>query len=162
MNFGKPRFNKKYDWELLRYCTKKYTTVVGGASRLFDFFKRNYAGSIISYCDLRYSTGQLYQLLKMKLLHQSAPNYFYTKDCIVLESRNKYQKHKLVKLLSNFDPNLTEAQNMFNNGYRRIWDCGNLVYVFDNTTQPTSEVGPVDRDCDQNMHKPDLKTLPTS
>ena len=40
----------------------------------------------------------------------------------------KYQKHKLPKLLEAFDANLTEWQNMQNNGYDRIWDCGNDVW----------------------------------
>jgi hypothetical protein len=40
----------------------------------------------------------------------------------------KYQKHKLEKLLPIFDPLLTEWQNMQNNGYDRIWDCGNDVW----------------------------------
>jgi hypothetical protein len=27
-----------------------------------------------------------------------------------------------------FNPNLTEWENMKNNGYDRIWDCGNFKY----------------------------------
>lgn len=29
-----------------------------------------------------------------------------------------------------FDENLTEYQNMLNNGYDRIWDCGNYKYKY--------------------------------
>ena len=47
-----------------------------------------------------------------------------------LHSRHKFQKHKLESILNIYDHNLTEAQNMFDNGYRRIWDCGNLVYIW--------------------------------
>ena len=36
--------------------------------------------------------------------------------------------NKLKNKLSSFDNNKTESENMFNNGYRRIWDCGNLVF----------------------------------
>jgi hypothetical protein len=58
------------------------------------------------------------------------PNYFYiAKNQVRLESRNKYQKHKLVALLEDYDANLTESQNMFNNSYRRLWDCGNVVFT---------------------------------
>jgi hypothetical protein len=39
-----------------------------------------------------------------------------------------YQKHKLDKILSNFDPKLTEWENMQNAGYDRVWDCGNYVF----------------------------------
>jgi len=27
-----------------------------------------------------------------------------------------------------FDPNKTEAENMSDNGYARIWDCGTTVW----------------------------------
>lgn len=34
----------------------------------------------------------------------------------------------LAKLLSHFDADKTEVQNMHDNGYHRIFDCGNLVF----------------------------------
>jgi len=46
-----------------------------------------------------------------------------------LYHRSKFQKHKLSKLLDNFDSNLSEVSNMYANGYRRIWDSGNIVYT---------------------------------
>lgn len=49
---------------------------------------------------------------------------------VQLESRQKYQKHKLKNKLEKFDPNLTEWENMQMNGYDRIWDCGNLVFGY--------------------------------
>ena len=40
-----------------------------------------------------------------------------------------FQKHKLKNLLNeNFDENLSERDNMINNGYRIYYDTGNLVY----------------------------------
>ena len=32
-------------------------------------------------------------------------------------------------MLEKFDSSLSERDNMFNNGYFRIFDCGNLVYT---------------------------------
>ena len=44
-------------------------------------------------------------------------------------SRIQAQKHKLKKLLGdNFNPDLTEAKNMRDAGYERVWNCGNLVF----------------------------------
>ena len=40
-------------------------------------------------------------------------------------------KHKLTKLFDNFDNLKTEVENCYNNGLRRIWDCGNLIFVKD-------------------------------
>jgi hypothetical protein len=128
MNFCKSRFNRA-DYELLRFCTSPGYRVVGGASKLLAYFRLSNTGSIVSYANLRWSNGKLYEALGFKLLHRSTPNYFYTKDCYTLYSRNRFQKHMLKDKLESFDPDLTEYENMLNNGYDRIWDCGNLVYL---------------------------------
>ena len=132
MSFSKPRFNKKYDYELIRFCNKLNTSVIGSASKLFNYFIKNYnPKSIISYANRRFSNGSIYEKLGFKFLRKTEPNYFYFK---VSESktysRNQFQKHKLVNLLDKFDENVSESENMFNNGYRRIYDCGNLVYEY--------------------------------
>lgn len=119
---------KNYDWELDRFCNSLHTLVVGGASKLLKYFRRNYQGSILTYCDLRYSDGSFYEKLGFKLARTSKPNYWYTRDYITLESRQKYQKHKLKKILESYSPSITEWQNMQANGYDRIWDCGNFVF----------------------------------
>lgn len=131
MTFSKSRFNKNYEYELLRFANKRYTNVIGGASKLYKHFKRNHNGSVISYCDLRWGQGGVYEKLGFSLSHISQPNYFYFKKDI-LESRHKYQKHKLKDLLENFNEDLSEIENMQNNGYKRIFDCGNKVFVDEN------------------------------
>lgn len=128
MTFGKPRFNRKYDYELLRLCTKGGLTVVGGASKLLKYFEKKYKGSIVSYCDLRYSSGEIYNTLGFSNVGQSEPNYFYCKDGEIL-TRYQCQKHKLKDILENFDPDLTEKENMDKHGYYCVYDCGNLIFA---------------------------------
>ena len=132
MTFGKSRFNKKYNWELIRFCNIKNTSVIGGFSKLLKFFIKNNEGSIISYADRRFSNGNIYLKNNFKLLQKSSPNYFYLKlkGYRTLLSRQNFQKHKLRNVLDNFDENVSEWQNMKNNDYDRIWDCGNLVFVY--------------------------------
>ena len=48
---------------------------------------------------------------------------------MILESRMKYQKHKLFRLLDKYDSDKSEYENMCDNGYLRIWDCGNLKFM---------------------------------
>jgi hypothetical protein len=131
MTFCKSRYSKKFQWEISRFVTKKYHTVVGGASRLLSFFEKEYSPkSIITYADRRFSQGNVYKQLGFEFSHNSSPNYFYFKlNENVLYSRLKFQKHKLEKELESFNPLLTESENMYNNGYRRIWDSGNLVFI---------------------------------
>lgn len=127
LTFGKPRFNKKYQFELLRLCSKKYINVVGGASKLYMYFVRNYDPiNVISYANLRFSNGLIYEKLGFKMIQFSEPNYFYYKNNR-LESRIKYQKHKL-KNFESYSDELTESQIMEKEGYLKIYDCGNLVY----------------------------------
>ena len=129
MTFSKTRFSKKYEWELLRFCNKLGYHVPGAASKLLKQFEDNYhPKSLISYADRRWSQGKLYKALGFQLDHISKPDYWYFKNGI-LESRIKYQKHKLKNLLEKFDENKTEVENMLDNGYYRIFDCGNLVFV---------------------------------
>ena len=132
MTFGKSRFNKDFDWELLRNCSSLNTIVRGGFSKLLNYFKKNYKGSIVSYGNRRW-TNKLKNVYGNKLINISEPNYFYfLKGDFELMSRLQFQKHKLKDKLKVFDENLTETENMYNNGYRKIYDCGNLVYKLNN------------------------------
>ena len=42
------------------------------------------------------------------------------------DSRNKFQKHKII----NVDVSKSEYENMLDQMYDRIWDCGNVVYYY--------------------------------
>jgi hypothetical protein len=126
MSFCKPRFNKKYEWELSRYATSKH--VIGGAGKLLKYFECKYLPkSIITYADRSYSQGNLYNQLGFKFLYLSEPNYCWSNGN-KLFSRYQCQKSKLKKLLKNFDEHKSETENMVINGYFKIFDCGNLVY----------------------------------
>lgn len=130
----KPRFiRKKYDWEVIRVCTKKYTTVVGGLSKLTNHIRKLHPGVIISYVDRRWFDGRGYEKCGWRLVGTTTPNYFYIRETsLERESRHKYQKHKLKQLFpSSYNPTKTEVEIMREVGYYRIFDCGNLVYVLD-------------------------------
>ena len=134
MTFGRSRYSSKYEWELLRYCTYKSWHILGGAGKLFSHFIKDYKpNSVVSYCDLRWSQGGLYEKLGFVLDHQSKPNYWYFKNSkkdYYRIHRSMLMKHKLKNLLENFDSKLSESENLFNNNYCKIYDCGNLVFGF--------------------------------
>ena len=130
MTFSKPRFNKNYEWEMVRFCGLKDHTIVGGASRLFKYFVKKYnPKNVLSYADLRYSSGDVYRQLGFDFVHNTPPSYFYVKREKKV-SRFTAQKHKQHKLLENYDPNKTEVENMMDNDYRRVWDCGTMLFVY--------------------------------
>lgn len=131
MTFSKPRFNKNYEYQLVRFASKLGYQVVGGASKLLKYFQRNYnPKNIISYADRRYSNGKLYYALGFQFLQNSEPNYWWYKNHVKY-TRYQCQKHKLKQLLgqNNFDQNLSENQNMYINGAGKIYDCGNMVFI---------------------------------
>lgn len=126
---NKPRFNKKYQYELLRYANKLNTQVIGGFTKLLTAFERECnPKSIITYSDIRLFQNNTYEKAGFTFLTLTKPNYFYIKNGLFVGTRYKFQKHKLLKLLPVFDPTLTEWENMQNNGYDRVWDCGNRVF----------------------------------
>ncbi len=58
MDQGKPKFiggNQISDYEVVRFCNKKYTSVVGSYSKLLKYFTKNFNNNIYMYIDLRYS-----------------------------------------------------------------------------------------------------------
>lgn len=118
MTFGKPRFNKNYKWELLRFCSKADTTVVGGASKLFKYFLNNHDGSIISYSDNAKTRGNLYKVLGFSFLRYSDPNYVWCNSSNDIKTRYQCQMKDEVKKMRGL-------------GYWRIYDCGNKVWVLD-------------------------------
>lgn len=118
--------DKKDCYELIRFCNKLDTNVIGGASKLLKYFTRNYGPKeIISYADRRWSTGKLYNVLGFNFKHNSSPNYFYVVNN-KREHRFKYRKDILVK--QGYDEKLTEKQIMKNRNIYRIYDCGTITY----------------------------------
>lgn len=140
MTFGKLRKSlgqKSRDdvWELIRYSTDLNVNVVGGMSKLLSHFIKNYNPiSIITYADRRYTFkhNNIYKQLDFKFVKETMPSYWYIKyGYIDRYHRYKFAKHNLHKLLNNFDPDLSEWENMQLNGYDRIWDCGHLKYTIE-------------------------------
>jgi len=134
MVFGRPRVNlgrKTYDdgeYELLRFCNKTRHSIVGGASRMFKRFIEDFnPNRIISYCDRRYGTGRIYEILGFGMTHISKPNYYYVFGNN-RKNRFTFRKDELVK--EGFPKEKTEHEIMLERGIYRIYDCGNYVYVW--------------------------------
>lgn len=119
---SKSRYNKTCDQELIRLCSKLNTVVVGGASKLLK------GEEYVTYANRRWSNGGVYTAIGLTLSHITAPCYWYIEKGNVYH-RSSFMKHKLQARLKVFDPNLSESQNCYANKIRRIWDCGNYVYI---------------------------------
>ena len=134
MSFGKPRYNKSFEYELLRLCTKTEYKVIGGAEKLFSYFIKNYhPSSIISYCDNSKFKGEVYSRLNMILIDYGKPSkHWYnikTHRHItdnLLKQRGYSQLHN-DKIHKKGESN---QQLMLEAGYLEIYDCGQSTYVW--------------------------------
>lgn len=133
MIFRKPKFNNNFEYELSRSCSKINVSVSDGYSLLFNNFIEKYKPkSIISYCDRRFFEGNTYREIGMVSDGFTKPDYkYFHKNKGKLLDRYSSKKDKLYKTIDNFDPNLTEWENMKNNGYDRVWDCGCVRMVWE-------------------------------
>lgn len=129
--FGKSRFSTKFEYECVRSCSDGDYTIVGGVSKIFEAFRRDVKpSSCVSYADLRFGRGSSYRHCQFDNIGITQPNYWYFNRSSPnkLYSRIQFQKHKQSAVLDQFDRTLSEYQNMLNNGWDRIWDCGNNVW----------------------------------
>lgn len=136
MTFGKPRFNKNYEWELIRLCTKTGYCVVGGAERLFKAFIRDHnPNSIISYCDNAKFTGNVYTRLGFE--HKSAgavSRHWYNPETGVHITDNGLRFKGFDKLLGStygtFGKGTSNDDLMREHGFYEVYDAGQSVYVW--------------------------------
>ena len=140
MVFGKPRYNKNHDWELLRLCTKSDYIVVGGSTKLFkQFLVDENPKLVISYCDRSKFSGRVYTQLgfssqseKLKpLLHWYHPKLklHYTAAYI-----NKLGFDKVLGSIFNvqYGKGSSNKELMLKHGFVEIYDCGQQVYTYVN------------------------------
>jgi len=117
---------KKYknNYTLNRFSNKKNTNVIGGASKLLNFFIKKYKPlKIITFADRRYSNGNLYQKIGFEFKGDIKPSYWYC------DYRNitKYHKFNFRKNKLGIT-NKTEHKEMLDNNLPRIYDCGLKKY----------------------------------
>ncbi len=110
------------DGEMVRFVVKCGYSVLGAFSKLLK-----HSGVTYSFVDRRIFTGAGYLKNGFSLQKTTQPNYFYENNGQYAGSRQMYQKHKLQNILQEYNPNLTEMQNMANNDYYPVYDCGNWL-----------------------------------
>lgn len=121
-------------WELVRFCNKMNTTVVGGASKLFKYFiKQHRPARIRSFSDRSHTKGTLYSTLGFAEINRSSENYVW----VNLEDNKAYnrvnaQKHNLKRFFHDdtIDLTKTERQIMEEHGYVRVYDSGTITWEY--------------------------------
>lgn len=108
--------------ELARMCFLKGTTVVGGASKLMkrveeDSFVRGFEG-VLSYAELRYGDGGVYEKCGFTCVGEALNNYWFT------DGNNRFDRFKF-----RAQPGKSEKVVYEEAGVRPVFGCGNRIYV---------------------------------
>ena len=139
MSFGPLRknlgsSNQEGHYELYRFVTAKNFSVLGGASRLFKhFIKRFNPKQVISFADRRWSIKSdknLYTTLGFKFDSYTEPGYFYVQGNKRI-NRFTLRKDVLIKEYG-CSPEQSEHEFCQQQGWYRIYDCGQLKYFWNN------------------------------
>ena len=135
MTFGKPRYNKKYEYELLRLCSHKEYKITGGSEKLFKYFINNYKPkSIISYCDKSKFSGDIYSKLGFILKGISKPSrHWYNIKTKQHITDNLLRQRGFDQLFeTNYGKGTSNEELMIMHGFIEVYDCGQLTYVWNN------------------------------
>ena len=131
MTFGKPRYDKHFDVELMRLCTKSNTRIIGGASKLFSYATSEYGlSNIISYCDRSKFSGGVYEKLGMKLIRTTPPQEIWSKGTEYITANLLGLRGYDQLFKTNYGKGVSNEELMLKAGWLPVYDCGQRVYAF--------------------------------
>ena len=133
MTFGKPRYNKHYEYELLRLCSHSDYIVVGGAERLFKHFVDAYKpNGIVSYCDASKFDGKVYERLGFGLKTVSSPTkHWYNIKSGQHITDNLLRQRGFDQLFNaSYGKGTSNDVLMLEHGFLPICDCGQYSYEY--------------------------------
>lgn len=132
MTFGVPRYNKNYDFELLRLCTNSDYKVYGAASKLFNrFLEISGAKSIISYCDNSKFSGKVYETLGFDHVKTGISKHWIRINPFTHYTDNFIRQHGADALLgTNFGKGTSNEAILSSLGFLPVYDVGQSTYVY--------------------------------
>lgn len=134
MTFSKSRFDKDYDYEIVRLCYDTDYSIVGGAEKMFKEFIRQYdPKSVVSYCDISKFVGEVYSHMGFEFVEITEPSYVWCNNHNKIITRYQAQKQRLLSsgVITQYEcNNCTESDIMNKRGYYKIYNSGNAKYVY--------------------------------
>lgn len=133
MTFGKPRYNKHYQYELIRYCS--CYNIIGGAEKLFKHFVKDYSPtSIISYCDNSKFSGKVYNQLGFDLIDYGKPSrHWYNMKTNQHITDNLLRQRGFDQLFgTDYGKGTSNEELMRLYNFFEVYDCGQSKYVWIN------------------------------
>lgn len=124
--------NQRDAYVLNRYATS--CNVPGGFSKLLTHFRKQYPRKqIISFADLRWSEGGVYQTHGFVLDKILPPDYYYVNLSNMTRIHKFNFRHKNLPTIlgDQYDPTLSEKENTARAGWHRIYNCGLQRWILD-------------------------------
>lgn len=130
MTFDKPRYNHKYDYELVRYCSSKL--IIGGADKLFKHFLDRYKPtSVISYCDRSKFNGDVYTELGFTAEKISVGKHWYNTNTKGHITDNLLRQRGFDQLFdTDYGKGTSNHDLMIQHGFVEVYDAGQQRYVY--------------------------------
>ena len=130
LTFGKPRYNHKFEYELLRLCYLPEVTIVGGSAKLFKSFiiSDKCPKSIVSYCDNAKFKGHVYTYLGFTCAEKGSPSKHWSKGRHHITDNLLRQRGYDQLFGTNFGKGTSNEELMLQNGWLPIYDCGQARY----------------------------------
>lgn len=121
------------EWHLDRFCSKLNTRVVGGASKLLNYFIKHYdPDTIISFSSNDISNGNLYKQLGFKSDYKYQQSYWYFRPgTLKRDHRSSWSKSEIVRkgIKEKIDDTWTEFEVMEELGFFCIYDSGQFKWI---------------------------------
>ena len=131
MTFGDSRYNRNYQYELLRLCSNSKYKITGGASKLFKYAISHYhLNNIISYCDLSKFDGSVYSKLGMQFVKNTPPQEIWSFEKNKITANLLRQRGYDQLFNTNYGKGTSNEELMLDHGWLPVYDCGQAVYSY--------------------------------
>ena len=109
------------NFELTRFCNKCNLDVIDAEITLFEHFKQNHTGTVSYSFNKRFGNPVLPNILGFSKVQETAPRGFYFKNySFDIISEDVFRA-----------TNTESDDELFKNNYRKIYDCGSIIFDLD-------------------------------
>ena len=126
----KKRLIREDFWDIVQFCSILNCTIIGGISKILKVFENIHKPKeIFGKVNRDLSDGKIFEILNFNKICNTQPNIFWVKEkTLEIYSDEFFNINILSKINHNFKNNLSQDENIFNNGFRKYLDSGNILF----------------------------------
>ena len=126
----KKRLIREDFWDIVQFCSILNCTIIGGISKILKVFENIHKPKeIFGKVNRDLSDGKIFEILNFNKICNTQPNIFWVKEkTLEIYSDEFFNINILSKINHNFKNILSQDENIFNNGFRKYLDSGNILF----------------------------------